>query len=368
MKRLIYLFLAVSLLAACNPDTIDFSNAGEDINQLVVRVDEELQIPDTLSYVNDNAVPISYVDLGISDQLGVKFQVPVIPDEYIEPSGLIDQFRELAKFTNGAESYVDAAREVTSTCLNILDTHLVDNTDLVFLIDATASMQDDIANVKAGVVKIIENVAQHENVRVGVAIYRDVADGGAPWYDYLQLTTDFDSVIDYVNAIVPCCGSTDWAESVYDGACNTLDTMEWRHDSPKMILLIGDAPALLGPKSKNTLKDVVGKSKENGVHMNFYPIIVTTEIAVWDPAQAAQLMPFMEKMYPNPTVGATTIELRYMAFYKWKVTDMGGSMLLENSGYTNRIQLDLSELPNGVYNVQVTMDGVVENQMIVVAH
>jgi hypothetical protein len=368
MKRLLFISAAALFVASCNPDTIDFSNAGESATQLAILPEEIDSIPDTLALINDAATPIIYADLGVSQAIPVKVQIPVIPDGYIEPSGLIEQFRDLAKFTNGSESYVAAAREVTKTCIGILDTHLVDNSDVVFQIDATASMLDDIDNVKRGVTTIIEHIRQHENVRVGVSIYRDVKDGRAFWFDCIQLTANYDSVIDFVNSIAPCCGSSDWAESVYDGACVTLDTMNWRPQSPKMILLIGDAPALLGPYTNNTLEDVVAKSKEHGVQMNFYPVIITTDIAIWNPVAAPKKTEFMTKMYPSPTNGPVTIELNFMAAYSWRVNDLGGSMLQEGSGYTNRIQLDLTTLPNGVYSVQVTKDGVMESKLIVVAH
>lgn len=367
MKSIYILFVAAVLVASCNPDTIDFSNGGEDATTRAMNSGELLDATDTLSIIGSAMVPIVYADLGVSQTTGVKVQIPVIPDDYIESAGLTAQFKDLAKFTSGEESYVNTAREITKTCIGILDTHLVNNSDIVFLIDATASMQDDIDNVKRGVTTIIKHVQMHENVRVGVAIYRDKSDGGAVWYDYLQLTYNYDSVIQYVNAIAPCCGGVDWPESVYDGAYLTLDTMDWREDSPKMIMLIGDAPALLGDRTEHTLEDVVNNSKAHGVQMNFYPIIITTEIAL-NPIPVVRTLNILTKMYPNPSAGAVTVELAYMAAYSWQVTDMGGSVLQTGSGFTNRIQLDLSDLPNGVYNVQVTRDALTENKLIVVAH
>jgi hypothetical protein len=373
MKRLIYLFIAAFAVTACNPDNIDLSEGAGYANTRNMNSGTLESAPDSLTDIGMALAPITYEDLGVSEKLGVAVQVPVIPQEYIEQAGLVEQFKELAKFTGGQESYVANAREITSTFIGILDSHLVDNTDLVFLIDATASMQDDIDNVKRGVTTIIKHVEQFENVRVGVAIYRDKSDGGAVWYDHLPMTDDFDAVMTYVNAIQPCCGGIDWPESVYDGAYLTLDTMEWRADSPKMMLMLGDAPALLGNRTDHTLEDVVNRSKEFGVTMNFYPVIITTEIisnaspVVTAPPPVSK--PFVSKVFPNPTAGETTVEMNKSDEYTWLVTDVANNILLDGKTTGTQVKIDLSGLPNGVYVIKVTnLIKVTETKMIVVSH
>lgn len=369
MKRLINLFTVGLFLTSCDPDTIDFTATGSLANTLSSSAGTLISVPDSIARLGVATAPIVYADLGASPDLGVAVQVPVIPDDFIEPAGLVEQFSELAKLTGGETNYVNAAREITQTFIGILDTHLADHTDLVFMIDGTASMVDDIDNVKRGVTTLIRHVQMKSDVRVGVVVYRDIMDGPF-WYSYLPLTTDYELVINFVNAIVPLGGGPDWPESVYDAACLTLDTMEWRPKSPKMMLVLGDAPALLPPRSTHTLEDVVVKSQEHGVDMNFYPVIITTYITpVITPVITKPAASFISKVYPNPTAGDVFVDLSKEGNYNWQITDVAGGILEQGNSYTQQIQVNLSGLPNGVYMVRITNDaGITESKMIVVTH
>lgn len=368
MKRLFLLCITGVLIASCNPDTVDLSATGSMATTRTADREVIMPAPDSSAIINLAMAPVSYADLGTHDGLGITVSVPVIPDDYIEPAGLVQQFTELAKFTGGETNYVAAAREITKTFIGILDTHLVDNSDIVFMIDGTSSMFDDIENVKRGVTTIIKHVQMHQDVRVGVAVYRDVSDGPQSWYQHLPLTDDYNAVIAYVNSIAAAGGGWDWEESVYDAAALTIDTMEWRSGSQKMLLLLGDAPGLLGNRTTHTLEDVVVKSKEHGVDMNFYPVIITTSLPV-DVTPVVTTNPIMlGKVFPNPSAGDVTVELNAMENYSWQVTDLAGGVLQENAGFTNKIQLDLSSLPNGVYMIKVIHDGATESKMIVVSH
>lgn len=368
MKRAIILPLFVLLFASCNPDTVDVSLAGSSSRSASDNTATLNSVSDSLARIGMAFAPIEYEHLGTSDNLGVSVMVPVVASGFIEPAGLVEQFTELAKLTGGEENYVAAAREITKTFIGILDTQLVDNSDLVFMIDGTASMADDIDNVKRGITTIMKHVRMHQNIRVGVTVYRDVMDGPI-WFSHLPLTTNYDSVMLYVNSITALGGGLDWEESVYDAACLTLDTMQWREQSHKMLLLLGDAPGIIGPRSAHTLQDVVVKSKEHGVDMNFYPVIITTSMPV-----VAETIPvvnnplLINKVFPNPTAGDVTVDMNELNSYSWQVTDVAGGVLQENAGYTSRITLDLSGLPNGVYMIKVSHESITETKMIVVSH
>jgi uncharacterized protein YegL len=116
--------------------------------------------------------------------------------------------------------------------------------DVVFLVDTTGSMGDEIGVVKKSLVDMIAEIeggTPRPDVRFGLVIYRDRGD------DYVtklfKLTDDTDSVIKEVNAI-EASGGGDEPESVNEALHVTINDMNWDLDinTEKTIFLIGDAP------------------------------------------------------------------------------------------------------------------------------
>ncbi len=116
--------------------------------------------------------------------------------------------------------------------------------DVVFLVDTTGSMGDEIGVVKKSLVDMIAEIeggTPRPDVRFGLVIYRDRGD------DYVtrifKLTDDTDAVIKEVNAI-EASGGGDEPESVNEALHVTINDMNWDRDvnTEKTIFLIGDAP------------------------------------------------------------------------------------------------------------------------------
>jgi hypothetical protein len=124
--------------------------------------------------------------------------------------------------------------------------------DVVFLIDSTGSMGDDIANAKANATAIINNISTNfEDYRIAVVEYRDFPQ--SPWGnsgDFITkvrttFTTSAATAISAINAMTTG-GGNDWPEAVYSAAYATLEgdiIGGWR-DNPtnRMIIMMGDAP------------------------------------------------------------------------------------------------------------------------------
>lgn len=131
--------------------------------------------------------------------------------------------------------------------------------DLIFLIDTTGSMWDDIAAVKSSASEIVEALdLQTSDIRVAVADYRDYPQipYGYPGLDYdynldLEFSNDEDSVISSINSLSLGNG-WDWEESVFTALIkamkdsnkdlNNEDNHGWRIGVNKAIILMGDAP------------------------------------------------------------------------------------------------------------------------------
>jgi uncharacterized protein YegL len=116
--------------------------------------------------------------------------------------------------------------------------------DVVFLVDTTGSMGDEIGVVKKSLVDMIAEIeggTPRPDVRFGLVIYRDRGD------DYVttlfKLTDDTDAVIKEVKGI-EASGGGDEPESVNEALHVTINDMNWDRDvnTEKTIFLIGDAP------------------------------------------------------------------------------------------------------------------------------
>jgi hypothetical protein len=124
--------------------------------------------------------------------------------------------------------------------------------DLVFCIDSTGSMLDEIDNVKAKATAIVLLAASLlPDLRMAVVDYRDYPESpyGDPGDYTFKVRTPFTSnpskVIDAIQSI-SVGGGGDWDEAVYSALAETIDGKAlsgWRPGPTfRVILLMGDAP------------------------------------------------------------------------------------------------------------------------------
>jgi hypothetical protein len=138
--------------------------------------------------------------------------------------------------------------------------------DLIFAIDTTGSMADDIASVKAAGSRIVDAVASiSPQFRVAVTEYKDFPVspyGGASDYPY-RAVVPFSSNPTLIRTglqSLSARGGGDWPESVYWGLMHAIGTDglgAWRDGVTKVVIVMGDAPPHdPEPFSGYTLSDV----------------------------------------------------------------------------------------------------------------
>ena len=119
--------------------------------------------------------------------------------------------------------------------------------DLVFLMDATGSMDDEIAKLKASMADIadaIGNLPNQPDVRFGLVHYRDRGDA------YVVRTHDFTHNLDHFQNTLSglqAQGGGDYPEAVNEALHRALNDLSWRTqerdgDTLRLILLVADAP------------------------------------------------------------------------------------------------------------------------------
>jgi hypothetical protein len=190
---------------------------------------------------------------------------------YPGPITVEEAFDSLAESTGGLRYDANSASEVPDIIIDVIEENALVGSDIVFLIDNTGSMSDDIAKVKAGLNNIIANLPN--NVRIAAATYNDLNVEPSNWYDWTDLTSSYYSVENFINNIDVFSGGDD-PESVYDGIYLTVDYMTWSSSSKRIIIVIGDAPPLEGDLTIYNFGQVVAKCKSMSIDVNLYPILI----------------------------------------------------------------------------------------------
>lgn len=142
------------------------------------------------------------------------------------------------------------------------------NVDIVFAVDATGSMGDEIDYLKAEVLDIlgkIEDKYDNLNINLGSIFYRDT------WDSYIvrksKLSPDFDKTDAFIKEQV-ANGGGDFPEAVDRALQSAVNEMNWSENAVSRILfLILDAPPHEDPHVKNRLKEISARAAMMGIRI-----------------------------------------------------------------------------------------------------
>ena len=141
-----------------------------------------------------------------------------------------------------------------------------DIVDVVFAIDATGSMKDDIEMLREKLVpRLTQELAGFGDVRFGLLLYRDYGDNfwtrGLP-VKFFDFTKSLDDFIKNLNGFkILGMEGGDIPEPVYEALFASMEFYKWRDDASKKIILIGDAEPHPTPRrSGKYSKDLVEKT------------------------------------------------------------------------------------------------------------
>ncbi len=115
--------------------------------------------------------------------------------------------------------------------------------DLLFLMDATGSMGDEIAKLKASMADVADEIArlpEQPDVRYGLVSYRDLGDS------YVVQQSDFTADLGRFQRSLSklrADGGGDEPESLNEALNTAVHGMNWRsQDTVRMVVLVADAP------------------------------------------------------------------------------------------------------------------------------
>ncbi len=197
-------------------------------------------------------------------------QVPlkvIPPDNYMEEA--VDSFREIAEKGNGEIIYSEGEESLLDDIAAVLDHAEGESLDLVFAIDTTESMKNDVPFLKEKLIELLEEKTEgFIDVSVGLVYYKDYGE------TYITKTVPFTRDMEQVKKAVDrikVWGGKDRPEAVYEALDSAVTGYAWSADE-RIIILIGDAPPHPKPKGSIRREDVFKKASEREIKI--YPIIL----------------------------------------------------------------------------------------------
>ena len=199
----------------------------------------------------------------------------VLTDDYNPVAS--ERFKEMSDdiiYSKGPETIIDDIRGLLE------DIKDKDNLDLVFAIDATGSMKNDIDKLKSDMQPLLQELfGETPGTRVGLLFYRDYGDT----FKYMDLpvkvfpfTSNYTSFSKNLNSIrIYGKEGGDIPEAVYEAMYASCEFYSWRTTAQKKIILIGDAEPHPTPRgSKKYSKDYVmgiAESRKIKIHSILLP-------------------------------------------------------------------------------------------------
>lgn len=199
----------------------------------------------------------------------------ILTDDYNPVAS--EKFKEMSDdiiYSKGPETIIEDIRGLLE------DIDDKDNLDLVFAIDATGSMKNDIDKLKTDMQPLLSEIfGSNTGARVGLLFYRDYGDT----FKYMDLpvkvypfTSNFTSFSKNLNSIrIYGKEGGDIPEAVYEAMYASCEFYSWRNTAQKKIILIGDAephptPRGTGKYSKDFVMGIA-ESRKIKIHSILLP-------------------------------------------------------------------------------------------------
>ena len=197
-------------------------------------------------------------------------QLPA-PEADLQPTVLTDDYNPIAtaKFEEISERLIYSRGPdtiVEDIMSAIKEIQPKDNAEIVFVIDTTGSMKDDIEKLRGEwLPRLIKGLQDFKKVRLGLLLYRDYGSDyhykGIP-VKFFDFTDDTEVFTQNLNGFaIRGTEGGDIPEAVYEGLFGALDFYKWSSTAAKKIVLIGDAEPHPSPRgSGKYTKDLVLKT------------------------------------------------------------------------------------------------------------
>ena len=185
--------------------------------------------------------------------------------------------REIVSIAKNSSELGDDQVEIYRAILNKLN-RKSQMTNIVFAVDATASMKPYFKSVAKSINKIIEEnerLNQHK-LKFGLIVYRDYADGKKA-YSSEPLTTDFKKIQKKINETICQSKDTDLPEAQYNGLIKGVNELNLDPSQSNVVILIGDCGNHKPDPERLLLNDVVNTFHKNNINLISFQVKNTND-------------------------------------------------------------------------------------------
>lgn len=191
-------------------------------------------------------------------------EIIILTDDYNPEAA--ESFKNIAAFGGGEMVYSKGPETLPEDIMKALDRiKNKDCADVIFAIDTTGSMKDDIQKLRdVWVPQLIEKVTEFKSLRLGLLLYRDYGDT----YKWMDLPVKKFEFTDNVQVFkrnlsgfyIHGTEGGDIPEAVYEALFASMEYYTWRADAERKIILIGDAEPHPRPRGSGKYsKDLVAQ-------------------------------------------------------------------------------------------------------------
>lgn len=199
------------------------------------------------------------------------------------------------------------------------------NLDVLFLIDSTGSMSDEIQALQSSILSIadqIDGMWPRPDLRLGLVTYRDRGDA------YVVAKVDFTENVRHFSqqlGALRAAGGGDYPEAVNEALHAGIHEMDWRaEDTVRLVFLVADAPPHLDYSQDFDYAQEMAVAAANGIKI--FPIAAsgTDDQAEYIFRQIAQFTQarFIFLTYEGPTQGGKPGDVSTMNVSSYGVQDL----------------------------------------------
>ncbi len=140
------------------------------------------------------------------------------------------------------------------------------NLDLMFVIDSTGSMGDEISYLKSELTGVIERIARERQtaIRLCTEVYRDEDD------DYVvkscEFTFNIDAQTDFLDKQF-ASGGGDYPEAVVEALEAAVHEQKWDSSAAQLMFLVLDAPPHYTKENISRLRNITAEAAKKGIRI-----------------------------------------------------------------------------------------------------